>query len=220
MGTLNQKSDLGQASSLTKRQRDLLEYVTHSVHAEHRMPSYRDMAKAMGVSAVGTIQDLVSQLLEKGFLEKDGRLLKIPGHRSSATLMLPILGEVAAGSLTDAFEVSLGTLPVSPALLGLRGEGVADDLFALRVKGDSMIDAGIFEKDLVVVKKRSRPKNGDFIVARVGNEATVKEYRNNPARDYIELIPHNKRLSPIKVAKDEESFEVLGKVVAVHRVLE
>ncbi len=134
--------------------------------------------------------------------------------------MLPILGEVAAGSLSDAFEVSLGTLPVSPALLGLRSDGMADDLFALRVKGDSMVDAGIFEKDLVVVKKRSRPKNGDFIVARVGNEATVKEYRNNPNREYIELIPHNKRLSPIRVSKTEESFEVLGKVVAVHRVLD
>jgi repressor LexA len=212
---------------LTARQRELLDYIQEIASRESRMPSYREMAKALGVSAVGTVQDHVQALVEMGYLEKEmhgGRsILKIAEVRRAAAVGVPIVGEVAAGALQDAYEVSLGTLPLSPEFLSSslksKGASVGESLFALRVKGESMVDAGIYPRDFVVVQKNAQVRNGDIVVASVRGEATVKEIEM-PRRsgEPLRLIPHNKRMSPIEVTLDEE-VQVLGKVVAVHRYL-
>jgi len=201
--------------NLTCRQNELLEYITECVHSEHRMPSYREMAKALKVSAVGTVQDHVQVLVEKGYLVKEGRQLRLAETRSGPMLSVPIVGEVAAGQLHDAYEVALGTLALSPNLLDSKSD--AKDLFALRVKGDSMVDAGIYEGDYVVVRQNIKVKTGDIVVASYAHEATVKEISFSKTHSgEVVLIPHNKRLPPIHVKADEE-FRVLGKVVSVQR---
>lgn len=212
---------------LTARQRELLEFIRETVSGEGRMPSYREMAVALGVSAVGTVQDHVHALVDAGHLEREtigGKtLLKIAEARRVPAVGVPILGEVAAGSLQDAYEVSLGTLPLSPEFLpsSLKSKSASagDSLFALRVKGDSMIDAGIHAKDFVIVQRGATVRNGDIVVASVRGEATVKEIQM-PKRsgDPLILIPHNSRLKPIEVTPDE-NVQILGKVVAVHRYM-
>jgi len=208
-------NDLKKHSSLSPRQLELLDYIQETCHNEHRMPSYRDMAKALNVNAVGTIQDHVNVLVEKGYLEKEGRVIRLAESRTTPILSVPILGEVAAGSLQDAYEVALGTLALTPDLLDRKSQ--PSDFFALRVKGDSMFDAGIYHGDYVVVRKNTRPKTGDIVVADVNGEATVKELKlPSGSEKSVTLIPHNKALKPIHVSADE-NFKVLGKVVSVQR---
>lgn len=200
---------------LTDRQRELLEYLQECVSQEQRMPSYREMAKAMGVSAVGTIQDHIQALIENGSLEKDGRKLKLAQLRQVPVLTVPIVGEVAAGSLQDAFEVALGALTLSPDMLGKHTK--PQDLFALKVCGESMIEAGINPGDLIVVDKGISPRNGDFVVVDLEGEATVKELDMPRKKGMpVRLLPHNSDMEPIEVAADEK-LRFLGKVVSVQR---
>jgi len=200
---------------LTDRQRELLEFIQSHVSQEQRFPSYRDMAKAMKVSAVGTIQDHVQALVDNGSLEKDGRKLRLAQNRQIPVLTVPIVGEVAAGALQDAFEVALGAVTVTPELLKERAG--PQDLFALRVRGESMIDAGIQQGDLIIVHKSARVKNGDFVVADYDGEATVKELGLPKTKGApVLLIPHNSRMSPIEVPASEK-LKILGKVVSVQR---
>jgi len=125
--------------------------------------------------------------------------------------------------LQDAYEVAMGTLPFSPEFLpnSLKSKSASagDSLFALRVKGESMIEAGIYPRDFVVVQKGVTVRTGDIVVASVRGEATVKEIRM-PRRsgDPLILLPHNKTMEPIEVSPDED-VQILGKVVAVHRYM-
>jgi repressor LexA len=200
---------------LTDRQRELLEYLQNYVSREQRFPSYREMAKAMGVSAVGTIQDHIQALIDNGSLEKDGRKLKLAQNRQVPVLTVPIVGEVAAGALQDAFEVALGAITITPDMM--RERASSQDLFALRVRGESMIEAGIHPGDLLVIHKQARVRNGDFVVVDYEGEATVKEIempKNKSAP--VRLIPHNATMSPIEVFPSEK-LRILGKVVSVQR---
>jgi len=193
----------------------LLEYLQECVNQEQRMPSYREMAKAMGVSAVGTIQDHIQALIESGYVEKDGRKLRLTQMRQVPVFTVPIVGEVAAGSLQDAFEVALGALTLSPDML-LRGSK-PQNLFALKVRGESMIEAGINPGDLIVVDKGLQARNGDFVVVDIEGEATVKELDLPKKKGMpVRLLPHNREMEPIEVAADEK-LRILGRVVSVQR---
>jgi repressor LexA len=200
---------------LTVRQRELLEFIHQSVTRDHRMPSLREMAKALGVQAVGTIQDHIQALVDRGDLLKSGRQLQLSPKRVSPTASIPIVGEVAAGSFHDAFEVSLGALAVSAGCIPPQLR--AEDCFALRVKGLSMVEAGIFEGDFVVVCRSAKVKDGDFVVADLGGEVTLKEIRFPSSREkMIRLIPHNATMKPLLVDPSQE-FRVIGKVVGLQR---
>jgi len=204
-------------TELTDRQRELLDFIVQTVSFDHRMPSYREMAKALKVSAVGTIQDHVRVLVERGYMKRTDKGIALSGARHSPSMSIPILGEVAAGSLQDSYELALGALPLSPELLQAKGNPA--DFFALRVKGDSMIDAGIFEKDYVIVNRRLTAKTGDIVVVSLRGEATVKELLlPKKSGGAITLLPHNKKLQPIVISGDED-FRVLGRVVSVQRYL-
>jgi repressor LexA len=179
------------------------------------MPSLREMARALKVQAVGTIQDHVAALVGRGDLIKSGRQLHLSSKRVSPTASIPIVGEVAAGSFHDAFEVSLGALAVSAGCIPPQVR--AEDCFALRVKGLSMVEAGIFEGDFVVVCRSAKVKDGDFVVADLGGEVTLKEIRFPSSRDkVIRLIPHNTSMKDILVNPTQD-FKVIGKVVGLQR---
>jgi repressor LexA len=203
-------------SELTERQRELLQYIEKSVHREQRFPSYREMAKALGVSAVGTVQDHMGALEERGIIEKSGKSWKLSGARQAPSISVPIVGEVAAGQLQDAYEVAMGATTLSPELLKSKSVR-SQDLFALKVRGESMIDAGIQPGDLVIIQKSGDWRTGDIVVADVEGESTLKELQlPKKSGDPIKLIPHNAKLETILIPANEK-FRILGKVISLQR---
>jgi len=124
---------------------------------------------------------------------------------------IPIVGRVAAGTPIMAIENIEGSLVIDPSFLKKTGEH-----FALKVRGDSMIEAGIFDGDFVIVSSRKEALNGEIIVAMIGDEVTVKSYENKSNK--VRLIPQNKNYSPIHI-DSKSDFSILGKVSGVIRLL-
>ena len=207
-------SDLG-PSDLSPRQAQLLSFIEEVVGEDHRMPSYREMAAALKLSAVGSIQDLVKALIQKKYLSKQGRHVLLSSKRQSSVVQVPLVGVVAAGSLTEAIDQHLGMMAFSQNLLSPKKNS---KLFALRVQGESMIEVGIFHGDYVVVDANSEARSGDTVVARFRGESTVKDIFFKSKE--IILRPRNKNLKDIVISDEQRSeLEVLGKVLLVQRVL-
>lgn len=189
-------------NELTPKQSRILEFIQSSVEENHRSPSLREIGHHFGLS-VGTVQDQVEAIRRKGFLEKEGWLAR--GIKLAAGLsQIPVLGQVQAGPLNLAIENVEGHLPVS--------KGMSPTIhFALRIKGDSMIEAGIIEGDRVIVRMQSVAHDGDIVVARVDDETTVKTLRTRNGKKI--LMPANPRYEPIT----DIPFEIIGVVVELRR---
>ena len=177
-------------------------------------PTVREVQKAFGFRAVQTAREHLEGLVEQGLLKKEAgrsRGYRLPDAIAPATStrLVPLLGRVQAGELTTAFEEPEGYLPIQSKL-------PEKELFALRVRGESMKGAAILEDDIVFVRKQASAKNGDIIVALVGDEATVKRLRFRGKQ--VELHPENARFKVIKPQQNE--VRILGKVVEVRRYLE
>lgn len=205
---------------LTDRQRQVLDFIKSETRRQGFPPTVRDIGHAVGLSSSSTVHAHLAALEAKGLIRRDPskpRALEVldrddgPAARAAhvATagnvVELPVIGSVAAGVPTLAAENVETTIP-------LPTEIVRDDsTFVLRVKGESMIDAGIFDGDYVVVHQQPTALNGDIVVAQIEDEATVKRYFRES--DRIRLQPENPTMEPI-YARD---VTVLGKVVAVFR---
>lgn len=199
--------------------------------AEHQMPpTLREIQDHCGFAAIGTIQYHMKQLQDSGLIDVKPRLSRGITLTTRAT-GIPIIGRVPAGPAQLAFEqvegyistvhgeeqeVPKGTIKYTPVEAALAGAAVAPDargLFALRVKGDSMMNAGILDGDLVVVRPQASAKHGDIVVARLNDdEATVKRLVRKPG--VIELAPENPRYKAIPV---DENVTLVGKVIRVIR---
>lgn len=160
-------------------------------------PTYRDLCSELGWSSTGTVRDHLQALARKGLIELSG-----PRHRqvrlcagAEAADRVPILGRIVAGTPIEANEEVEGFLPV-PA-----GWTKGDDLFALRVAGDSMEGAGIRPGDFVVVKHRVAPKEGDIVAATLGGETTLKRLERRGKELF--LVAENRRFKPIRVPEDQ-----------------
>ena len=177
-------------------------------------PTVREVQEAFGFRSVQTAREHLEVLVAEGRLSKDKG--KARGYRLAAdlqpglpTLLVPLLGRVPAGSLDTAVEDLEGYLPV-------QSRHPSGELFGLRVHGDSMRDAGIFDGDVVLVRRQPKAHSGEIVVALVGDEATVKRLRMRGRR--VELHPANPDYEPIvPPAKD---VTLLGKVIEVRRNLE
>ena len=156
--------------------------------ANHRMPTYSEMTRLFGYRSKNAAFRLAKKLIEEGYVEKDetGRLMP-KGER----LGIPLLGYVQAGFPTPAEEELIDTLSLDEYLVEN-----PDASFMLKVSGDSMIDAGIHEGDVVIVEKGPRPKNGDVVLACVDNEWTLKYYQKRGKE--VELVPANDKYPVIK----------------------
>ncbi len=172
-------------------------------------PTVREVQHAMGFKAVQTARQHLEALVETGRLLKSAgksRSYRLPALNTAS--FIPLLGSVQAGALTEAIEDLEGYIPI-------HGQG-SGELFALRVRGESMRDAGILPGDVVVVRRQPTAENGQIIVALVEDEATVKTLRK--VGRSIELLPANPDFSPIR--PDPASLSILGKVIEVRRYLE
>jgi repressor LexA len=183
-----------------------------------RPPTIREVQSALGFRAVQTAREHLERLVTAGLLLKEegrSRGYHLPEQESTPTLLVPLLGRVQAGDPTEAIEDREGFVPV-----GVRRAGKSlrkEKLFALRVQGESMRDAGILPGDIVIVEPEAQVQSGDVVVAMVDGEATVKTLRR--VRGKVELHPANPDFEPI-VPKQGEELRLVGKVLEVRRYLD
>ncbi len=198
--------------SLTKRQREILDYILSSIRRWDRFPSYREIGRKFRLASSATVSQHLDALIKKGFLTKaDGKLMLSPEARGFRGV--PILGRVAAGLPITAIENMEGHLDME----SLFPEDAVH--FAVRVNGDSMADAGILDGDYVIVRQQEDAEDGETIVAYVGEdgEATVKVIRKR--QRYIDLEPRNSAYRTIRIRPDREGLRIAGKVVGLVRRL-
>lgn len=200
------------AMDLTPREREILDYIKSTIKSDGYAPSVRDICNALGMKSTSTVHTYLARLEEKGAIQKDAgksRSLRIDNGASSsgATVRVPILGKVAAGMPILAVENYDGYIDFPRPSSRL----TSNDLFALRVQGESMIEAGILDGDLIVVEKANTANDGDIIVALVDDEATVKTFFREKNR--FRLQPENSTMKPIYT----DELIILGKVVASMR---
>jgi repressor LexA len=211
---------MAQSPTLTERQRQVLEFIDAEVHRRGYPPSVREIGEAVGLSSPSTVHAHLAALQDKGYLRRDPskpRAIEVALEPTTGAAVerrpvrhVPVLGDVAAGTGVLAAEHVEELLPV-PA--DLAGEG---DLFMLRVRGESMIDAGIYAGDYVVVRAQPDADNGDVVVAGIpGEEATVKTFLRK--RGKIVLRPANETMDDLVF--DPSDVQIYGKVVTLMRRL-
>lgn len=199
-------------NNLTDREREIYNYILNAIKNEGYSPSVRDICNALNMKSTSTVHTYLERLERKGMIQKESgksRTLRIEneGIHSSSTVRVPILGKVAAGMPILAVENYEGYIDFPRP----NSSVTSNDMFALRIQGDSMIEAGILDGDLIVVEKRTTAEDGDIIVALVDDEATVKTFYREA--DCFRLQPENRTMEPIYVRE----LLVLGKVVASMR---
>lgn len=178
-------------------------------------PTVREVQAHFGFRAVQSARGHLEALVREGLLDKEpgkARGYRLPAHSPYPTVLVPLLGRVQAGALTTASEHPDGYLPVQSA----RSAQGRDELFALRVRGESMRDAAILPGDVVIVQRQEDARSGDIVVALVEEEATVKRLKLQAGR--VELHPANPAFDPI--VPDPAEVRILGKVIEVRRYLE
>jgi repressor LexA len=196
---------------LTRKKKEVYDYICATLEENGYSPSVRDIRDNLGIKSTSTVHSYLGKLEEKGYIRKEdgkSRTLTLEGGVKSPKNKnrIPILGQVAAGLPILAEQNIEGYIDFVPAEKRIQSE-----LFALRIKGESMIEAGIMDGDYVVVCRTSYVENGDIAVVIIDDEATVKTfYREN---GHFRLQPENKTMKPIITG---ELF-ILGKVIACVR---
>lgn len=192
-------------TELTEKERKMLEYISETIRKNGYSPSVRDIRSVLGIKSTSTVHLYLERLEKKGYIKKESsksRTLRLetPDPISDA---IPIIGKVTAGQPILAVENYDGYVTFAPSSSYEKSE-----LFALRVTGTSMINAGILEGDVVIVNQQATAENGDIVVAMIDDEATVKTfYKEN---GHYRLQPENPDMQPIIV----NELYILGKVIA------
>jgi repressor LexA len=202
---------------MNERAREILAFI-HSFKEERGYPpTIREIGKAFGISSTNGVRYYLNLLERAGQLKRSGKISRglegVGGAFASVRprrSAIPILGRVAAGQPILAEESFDGSLDTGDLFGDVQG------LFALRVRGDSMIDAGILEGDYVIVLKQERANAGEIVVGLLGDEATVKYYQ--PRKGHIELVAANAKYEPI-VVTGEPPFQIMGVVRGVIRTV-
>jgi repressor LexA len=182
--------------ALTRRQRQIYDFICQFVEANGYSPSLEEIGAHFELASVATVHKHIQHLVSKGFLRKAwnrSRSLEPVPEESSELPDIPILGTVAAGLPIEAIEDSSESIKVPAQMMGRPGE-----TFALRVRGDSMIEDQICDGDIVIVESRPEARNGETVVALVrGDEATLKRFYRKGG--HVRLVPANSSMEPIEV---------------------
>ena len=212
---------------LTTRQKQILRYITKQIQTNGYAPSVREIGRAVGLSSTATVHCYLKKLEELGYIRKEnqkGRTLRIlkqeedlynpkrigkePSkafYNKKEMVDVPVVGKITAGSPILAVENITDTLPIPIDFVG------NSQSFMLVVSGESMIEAGILDGDLILVRRQNVAENGEIIVALIDDEATVKTFYKE--KDHIRLQPENSTMDPIIVP----DCKILGKVIGVFR---
>ncbi len=214
---------------LTERQREILAFIVKETETRGYPPTIREIGEQMPIRTTNGVNDHLKALERKGYLNrgeqqsrslvptKRARLLLGLGVKKDPTMVeVPVLGKVAAGAPLLATEHMEDSVRIDSFLLGGAG---GREVFALRVKGQSMIEDGIHDGDYLFVRKTPSAQPGDIVVALIEDEATVKRYY--PEGERIRFQPANATMQPIYVSRSEfRSTMILGQVVGVYRKLQ
>lgn len=191
--------------ALTEKQQKVLTFVKERLN-DGIPPTVREIGEATGIKSTSTVHHYLKLLEDQGYIDRRSglnRAIRLPGE---SVTRVPLLGKVTAGMPILAVEEVEDYVPFSGG-----SQYPAGELFALRVSGTSMINAGILDRDVVIVRRTNTAQNGDVVVALVGDEATVK--RIYMEKDHIRLQPENPEYEPIIV----KEAAVLGKVISLVR---
>jgi repressor LexA len=208
------------AARISTRQRQILDFIERNMRERGYPPSVREIGEAIGLTSPSTVHSHLRTLTRLGYLRRDPdkpRAIEVRWDPNSGAVMerrpvrhVPLVGDVAAG--TDVLAVEQ-VEEIYPLPADFTGEG---DLFMLRVRGDSMVDAGILDGDYVVAVQQGTARNGDVVVAGIpGGEATVKHY--SASDDTVTLTPSNSTMDPMVFPPSD--VEIYGRVVTVMRRL-
>lgn len=193
--------------NLTKRQKEILDFISKFIEKYDYAPSYREIGKHFNLNSISTIADHIENMKNKGYLKKEfnsARSLQLTPRWDERSFEIPLMGSIAAGAPIEAIRTN-ETIDIPRDMMG-------KNIFALKVRGDSMIEDGIFDGDYIIIEQTQNPQNGDIIVALLDNEnATLKRYYKE--KDYIRLQPANSNYKPIRVKK----VIIQGKVRGVIR---
>lgn len=199
-------------SSISLKQQQILDVIQAAIKAKGYPPSVREIGEAVGLKSPSTVHMHLNKLEQQGAIRRESeknRAIDVVGSspmRNVAMTMVPLVGRVTAGQPILATENIEDTYPFPVDLVG------QEDVFMLKVDGESMIQAGIFDGDYLIVRDQDSARNGDIVVALVdGEEATVKRFFHE--KDRVRLQPENDRMDPIYT----RDVAVLGKVIGVYR---
>lgn len=200
------------AKTLTEKQQLIFEFIKETINDSGYPPTVREIGDRFGITVKGAY-DHLKAIEKKGYIEtgqNKSRAIAIVGAENNSTpredsISIPLVGRIAAGVPILAQENIEDTIPFPAAMLG------KGNFFALHVAGDSMIEAGINNGDIAIIKQQEVAENGEIVAALLEDEATLKEFKKG--NDHVELIPHNKAYSPIKTRE----VTILGKLAAIFR---
>lgn len=207
--------------ALTEKQRAILDAIVEFHQTHHKPPTIRELGERFGISWPSVL-DHIKALERKGYLQRtpsQARNLHVKGFtaRLEGVAEVPLIGRVAAGLPVTAVENREGSIPIPQSYAR------SARVFALRVRGDSMIDEGILDGDIAIVREQPMAQAGDIVVAMVGEgeaaEATIKRYQ--PRKGSVELIPANRTMKPIVIkGRELASLKIVGKVIGSMRWFE
>ncbi|MBU0474290.1 MAG: transcriptional repressor LexA [Bacteroidetes bacterium] len=206
-------------NELTERQENIYQFIKDFIDFNSYPPTYREIGTHFNIVSTFGVKRHIDALIKKGFLnigENSSRTISVIENNSigsktivSDTIEIPIIGRVAAGQPILAEENIEGTINIQASLINSKA-----NCFALKVKGDSMINAGIFEGDVVIINPQKDANNGEIVVAMIDNEATLKRFERK--NGIISLIPENDNYSPI-ILNNLDNFSIIGKALGVFR---
>lgn len=197
--------------SLTKKQKQVFDFIKDYIEENEVSPTQVEIKEHFGFKSLGSVQDYIKYLKNAGYLENDPNSVRgltpvDPNENITTAIELPLHGSVAAGNPIEALEGDQ-TIEVPASMVG-RGSH-----YALTVSGESMIEDGIFDGDVIIVKSARTAHNGETVIATINNEATVKRYYKKSKS--IELHPANSSMSPIIV--NDGDFQIKGILVGLYR---
>lgn len=205
---------------LTPRQRSILEYIRSSILDNGRSPTVREMCAKFKISSTNGIRDHLKALIHKGYLKKDSMIsrgIRLVEKAVTQAATLPLVGSAPAGYPLTAIENYEGEIALDTSFIP------SGESFTLNVKGDSMINAGIMDGDIVIVRKQEKAEPGEIVVAVIDNEATIKRFfyekpsGEKSSHGNIRLQPENPAYDPIIVNMKQSDFYIAGKVVGLMR---
>jgi repressor LexA len=212
--------------ALTKKQKEVYDYILSYNQQNGYAPTQKEIKEHFQLKSFGSVQRYIKYLTQSGLLETDWnarrglKALAVPDQemaQNDTNLTdnngIPLLGDVAAGDPIEALENPTEFISVPPQLMRKNGR-----YFALKVRGDSMIEDGILEEDYVVCRQQENAQQGQTVVAVVDGEATLKRYYQHS--DHIELRPANQRLRPFKITSESGELRIAGVMVGLVRLYE
>jgi len=203
---------------LTERQQAIYDFIAETIRGRGAPPTIREIMDVFEINSTNGVRTTLAALEKKGHIRRHARLsrgIELVDYVEPTTLAadfreVPLIGRVAAGEPILATQNIESTLQVDRSFVPASGI-----VFALRVHGESMKDAGILDGDIVMARQQESAERGDIVVAQIGDEATVKRY--SPDSDCIRLLPENEAFDPIIVPWDAVDFSIAGKVVGLMR---